>query len=87
MLLNIISIGIIPYWAEFENTVKVTILNKQSVEVGSFSSTYKYERIQSLFLIPAAPFYIGGNIELNLKTIPMHFNKISEEIHKGSGLK
>lgn len=85
--LNIISIGIIPYWAEYENIAKITITNKENKETDSFSSTYKYERVQSIFLIPVSPFYIGGNIELNLKTIPLHFQNISNELNKKEGPK
>jgi hypothetical protein len=85
-LLNTISFGIIPYWDEYENKIKIDFYRDGNL-VDSYISSLLYTRIQSIFLWPAAPFSLTSSHELNIKTIPMHFNNISEQIHKGSGLK
>lgn len=87
LLLNMITIGIIPYWTQYENYLIVTVYKEDGNIIQRYRSSLNYERVQSLFLIPVMGFYLGGEIELNLKTIPLHFNNISEEIHKSAGLR
>lgn len=87
LLLNLITIGIIPYWAEHRNYLTITVYDENGKIDQRYTSSLNYERVQSFFLFPVTAFYIDSNIELNLKTIPMHFNNISEEIHKSTGLK
>ncbi len=86
-LLNIVSIGIIPYYDEYNNFVEIKFYDQDGNMKGRVSSSYKYEMIHSIFLWPAMFFYINGTNELNLKMIPLHFNNISEKIHKNEGLK
>lgn len=86
ILLNIISLGIIPYWDQFENKIKVDVYRNGDL-INTYTSTVPYTRMQSIFLWLKAPFAVTSEHELNLKTIPMHFNNISEEIHKSAGLK
>lgn len=83
ILLNIISLGIIPYWDQFENKIKIETF-KEGEQINTYISTVPYTRVQSIFLWLAAPFIVTSEHELNLKTIPMHFNNISEEIQKSS---
>lgn len=85
-LLNIISFGIIPYFDEYSNSVEIKYFDQDGNFKNQVSSVYRYEMIHSIFLWPAMPFYINGTNELNIKTIPMHFNNISEEIHKSAEL-
>ena len=89
LLFNLLSIGIIPYWAEYTNTLSIKIYSQNSSdsEVVNLESRFVYTRMQSVFLWPATPFYDTSENEINIKTIPMHFNSISEEMHKGSGVK
>lgn len=86
ILLNIISLGIIPYWDQFENKIKIDVY-RNGDHINTYTSVVQYTRVQSIFLWLKAPFSVTSEHELNLKTIPMHFNNISEEIHKGVGLK
>lgn len=79
-LLNTISIGIIPYWADEKNVLLVKLFDQNGNLNGSYSSTINYTRIQSLFLIPASPFYVGGTNELNLHTIPIHITSIARQM-------
>lgn len=85
LLLTIFSLGIIPYWDEYENTLKISTYNDTNL-VSVYTSSFKYKRIESIFLLPVTPFYISSEIELNLKTIPLHFQNILNEIRKKDGM-
>jgi hypothetical protein len=75
-LLNIITIGIIPYFDEYTNSVVIKNYSKNGDFLGESSSSVNYEMIHSIFLWPAMPFYISGTDSLNLKTLPRHFDNI-----------
>lgn len=77
-LLNIVSFGIIPYWDRFYNELKLTFSDSTENNI-IYSSRTNYLRIHSIFLWPVMPFYIDGTIELDLKTLPYHFNNLQKQ--------
>ncbi len=66
-LMSIITLGIIPYWNEYENLMEVNLYDK-GIFQKKIASQINYSQIYSLFLIPAMPFYdnvyndLGENI-------------------------
>lgn len=88
LLITIFSLGIIPYWDEYENILKISTYDDKSL-ISIYTSAYKYNRIESVLLLPVAPFYCSSEIELNLnlKTIPLHFKNIASELNKKDGIK
>ena len=80
LLISALTIGIIPYWDKYENVFELSIYSKGGELKNSYVSKVEYTRYQSIFLLPATPFYIGSEMELNSKTIPFHLENISNQI-------
>ena len=83
-LLNIVTIGIIPYFDEYINSVVIKNYSKNGDFLGESSSSVNYEMVHSIFLWPAMPFYTSGTDSLNLSTIPKHFDNIKNMLGKDS---
>lgn len=83
-LINIVTIGIIPYFDEYTNSMVIKNYSKNGDFLGESSSSVNYEMIHSIFLWPAMPFYISGTDSLNLKTMPRHFDNIKNAKEKNN---
>lgn len=79
LILNFITLGIIPYWDTHTNSLLVDIYDINGNFLKRVRSTLEYSRIQSIFLLPVSPFFIDSNIKLNLTTIPQHFKNLELE--------
>lgn len=83
-LLNIITIGIVPYFDDFTNSVVIKKYSKNGDFLSESSSSVNYKIIHSILLWPAVPFYNSGTDSLNLKTIPLHFDNIKNMKEKSN---
>jgi len=84
LLISALTIGIIPYWDKYENVFELSIYSKGGELKNSYVSKIEYTRYQSIFLLPATPFYIGSEMELNSKTIPFHLENVSSQIRNST---
>lgn len=83
-LLNIVTIGIIPYFDEYTNSLVIKNYSKNGDFLSESSSSVNFEMIHSIFLWPAMPFYISGTDSLNLKTLPIHFDNLKNMKEKSN---
>lgn len=79
-ILNMFTIGIIPYWDKENNTLRVALYDERGDLKNSYSSTIQYTRMQSIFLWPVAPFYETGNLSLSQKLLPEHIKNIRSQM-------
>ena len=77
---NILTIGIVPYWDKMENTFELKVMDENMNEIGLYRSTIEYTRYNSIFLWPAMPFYLKGEWDLNLATFDQHVASIERKL-------
>jgi hypothetical protein len=78
-LMSIITLGIIPYWDDYENLMEIELFEKGILQK-KITSQIGYSQIYSLFLLPAMPFYDNVYNDFGENNLGRHAAVITQKI-------